>query len=81
MAYKFNNGNGAIICNICRIIIKENIDPPTGLNRVDAFDVCPKCLEIKVSEVSKIHGKDTAKWFKNIMEKNNNVKNGKNCTK
>lgn len=25
MSYKFNNGNGAIICDDCRIIIQENI--------------------------------------------------------
>ena len=39
--YKFNNGNGAIICDHCRIIIKEPIDQP--ILSTANFHLCDKC--------------------------------------
>ena len=40
--YKFNNGNGAIVCNNCRIIIREPAVCPQREHYND-FDLCPEC--------------------------------------
>lgn len=41
--YKFNNGNGALICDKCRIIICEPYD---GRNRINDA-LCDKCKKGK----------------------------------
>lgn len=42
MAFKFNNGRGAIICDYCRIIIKE---PATHSDHNLAGDKCISPIE------------------------------------
>jgi len=38
--FKFNGGNGAIICDYCRIIVKE----PALESEKDCMDLCDTCL-------------------------------------
>jgi hypothetical protein len=45
---KFNNGNGAILCNGCRVIVKEgwnNITKEDWESEEPVF--CEKCNELK----------------------------------
>ena len=37
---KFNNGNGALLCNKCSVIIA------TGLKHEDKVHLCKKCKEV-----------------------------------
>jgi len=39
---KFNSGSGAILCNKCRIIIKENLTPDEFDGKTDLL-FCEKC--------------------------------------
>jgi hypothetical protein len=39
---KFNNGNGAILCNKCRTIIKENLTKEELEGKTDLL-LCEKC--------------------------------------
>ena len=41
---KFNNGYGAILCNRCRVIIKENLTKEEFEGNTDLL-LCEKCLE------------------------------------
>ena len=44
--FKFNNGNGAVICDKCRIILKENLSYTYYLRKWRNFskkDYCFKC--------------------------------------
>ena len=46
--FKFNGGNGAIICDCCRIIMKENISqndwPEKDPDGVPYADICDECF-------------------------------------
>ncbi len=48
MTYKFNNGNGAILCDICRIIVAENLswEEYKEANKTlgHLVDVCSECF-------------------------------------
>lgn len=55
MALRFNNGRGAVTCDICNIIIRENIGPKEyGAMKKgqEELDICDICKNIK--PVSKI---------------------------
>ena len=41
---KFNNGNGAILCHGCRIILKENLSKEEWEGKTELF-YCEKCKE------------------------------------
>ena len=41
--FKFNNGNGAIICDKCRTIIKSGIDPRKYKEESTGIDLCENC--------------------------------------
>lgn len=41
--YKFNGGKGAVICNRCRVIIRENCGPTKPLGEGDSVDFCEDC--------------------------------------
>lgn len=50
---KFNGGYGAILCNKCRIIIKDGLSPEEFLGKTDLI-LCNKCaLEIVNKEYKK----------------------------
>lgn len=40
--YKFNNGYGALICDICRVIIQEPAKEP----KLQQQDLCFRCEEV-----------------------------------
>lgn len=40
MSYKFNDGYGAIICDVCRIIIKEGLSYEEYNVTISREDVC-----------------------------------------
>lgn len=42
---KYNNGNGALLCNECRTIIAY------GFDHTDKEHYCPKCALVKLSEL------------------------------
>jgi len=42
---KFNNGNGALLCSQCRVIIAY------GFDHTDEEHYCPKCALVKLSEL------------------------------
>jgi len=42
---KFNNGNGAILCNKCSVIIKENLTKEEFEGKTDLL-FCSKCEKI-----------------------------------
>ena len=42
---KFNNGNGALLCSQCRVIIAY------GFDHTDEEHYCPNCALIKLSEI------------------------------
>ena len=72
--YKFNGGRGACICDVCRIIIRENID----LRKVDIndFNICPPCMTLTYDEVVKLKGKKIAdKWLNKRKEYENDSSN------
>jgi len=58
--YKFNGGRGAVICDVCRIIIDEDL----GLKEYEEIyekvnpdgDICTKCFSGKKVEKKKISG-------------------------
>ena len=39
---KFNNGNGAILCNKCSVIIKDNLTIEEFMGKTDLL-LCEKC--------------------------------------
>ena len=41
--YKFNNARGAIVCDNCRTIIKEDCGPSQPFEEGEAIDICKKC--------------------------------------
>ena len=41
--FKFNNARGAIICDNCRTIIKEDCGPSIPFEEGEAIDICKKC--------------------------------------
>lgn len=43
MAFKFNNGNGAIVCDHCSTIIKVNISLEEYNQISNGVDICDKC--------------------------------------
>ena len=43
MAYKFNGGNGAIVCDSCSTIIKTNVTPAEYSKISNGVDICDKC--------------------------------------
>jgi len=45
---KFNNGNGAILCNNCSVIIKENLTKEEFEGKTDLL-FCNKCEKIVYS--------------------------------
>lgn len=48
MAYRFNNGNGAVTCDECNIIIDEYLSHKDYLkNYGDKGDICWKCKKEK----------------------------------
>lgn len=58
--FKFNNGNGALLCSKCRVIIKTGIDYTTEEKRAAYNDgeldaqYCDECkLKSKLKEVMK----------------------------
>ena len=50
MAFKFNNGNGAIVCDHCSTIIKVNISLEEYNQISNGVDICDKC-KTSVQEV------------------------------
>jgi len=44
--YKFNNGKGAVVCNKCRVIIRENCGPIKPFKEGDSIDFCKDCKKI-----------------------------------
>lgn len=50
MAIRFNNGRGAITCDKCNIIIRENIDPRTIKN---IYHFCDKCVKKRLKRMLK----------------------------
>lgn len=44
---KFNGGRGAILCNECSVIIKENLTKEEIQGKTDVL-YCSKCLEKKL---------------------------------
>jgi methyltransferase-like protein len=61
---KFNNGNGAILCNRCKVIIKENLTKEEVEGKTDLL-LCKKCEEKeylkKCKELLKYFGVDYSK--------------------
>ena len=47
--FKFNSGNGAIICDKCRVIICENVSITDYHFIENEDDLCPKCSGIDVT--------------------------------
>lgn len=64
MAFKFNNGNGAIVCDHCGTIIKTGLSPEKYTKTSNGDDVCDKCK----SSVKEI---DNFDLIANAMEFNN----------
>lgn len=62
MAFKYNNGNGAIVCDSCSAIIKSNITPAEYAQLSTGIDICEKC---NIQEV------DNFDLIANAMEFNN----------
>jgi hypothetical protein len=50
--YKYNNGNGAVICNKCRILIDVNLSHGEYLENygISGEDVCWRCIEMMNKE-------------------------------
>jgi len=46
---KFNNGYGAILCNKCRVIIKENLTKAEFEGKTDLV-WCDKCAPIELKK-------------------------------
>jgi len=52
MAYRFNNGNGGVTCDICNILIDSNLSyseymQSYRLSNSNSKDVCLECKEKK----------------------------------
>lgn len=62
MAFKYNNGNGAIVCDHCSTIIKTNVTPTEYAQVNRGVDLCDKC---NIKEV------DNFDIIANMMEFNN----------
>jgi len=46
MAYRFNNGRGAVTCDLCRIIYDEKLSHAEYMDIYgDVMNFCPKCKE------------------------------------
>jgi len=43
ITYKFNNGQGAVLCRECKVIIDTNIGYVDAVKRWDGRDVCEGC--------------------------------------
>jgi len=41
---KYNNGNGALLCSQCRVIIAY------GFDHTDEEHYCPKCIEKRIQD-------------------------------
>ena len=61
MSYKFNGGNGAILCDGCCTIIQSNISLSDYRKQHTGYDFCDRCL----SNVKVI---DNFDWALNFME-------------
>lgn len=64
MSYKFNGGNGAILCDGCHTIIQSNISLSDYRKQHTGYDFCDKCL-------SNVKVVDNFDWALNFMEFNN----------
>lgn len=61
MSYKFNGGNGAILCDGCHTIIQSNISLSDYRKQHTGYDFCDKCL-------SNVKVVDNFDWALNFME-------------
>ncbi len=64
MSYKFNGGNGAILCDGCHTIIKSNLSLSEYRMQHTGYDFCENCL-------SNLKVVDNINWALNFMEFNN----------
>ena len=68
MSFKFNGGRGAIICDVCRIIIREDVHL-----KADEFHVCPKCMGLTYEEVLMKKGKKIADNWRITVDAHKNI--------
>lgn len=41
--YKLNNGNGAVVCDSCSIIVEQNLSFKEYVNTHSGWDLCERC--------------------------------------
>jgi len=43
--FRFNNGNGAVLCRKCSVILEEYLSYEEGVERWAGKDICEKCIK------------------------------------